>query len=85
MADPSRLWVKNGPDGPETPLPVDPDQRTSSDRRGWSGSCQYQKSQFDTSMNWEAWISLICDENSREVVPQSGSPALRRPSANRSL
>src|ERR1700720_172053 len=34
------LWVKNGPDGPETPLPLCPNQRTSSDRPGWSGSCQ---------------------------------------------
>jgi hypothetical protein len=32
-------WVNNGPDGPETPLPVFPEQRTSSDRPGMSVSC----------------------------------------------
>jgi len=36
--------VKNGPGSPETPLPVYPDQRTSSDRPSWSGSCQQPKS-----------------------------------------
>jgi hypothetical protein len=28
-------WVNNGPRGPETPLPVRPDERTSPDRPGW--------------------------------------------------
>jgi hypothetical protein len=33
-------WVINGPDGPETPLPVRPRERTSSDRADWSVWCQ---------------------------------------------
>jgi len=36
-------WVNNGPDGPETPFPVFPEQRTSSDRPGMSVSCQNRK------------------------------------------
>ena len=39
--DQCRLWVKNGPDGPETRLPVRPEQRTL-DRLGWSGWCQQE-------------------------------------------
>src|ERR1700680_3650 len=35
--------TKNGPDGPETPLPGYPEERTSSERSGWSGSCQERK------------------------------------------
>src|SRR5450631_4152093 len=37
-------WVNNGPDGPETPFPVFPEQRTSSDRPGMSVSCHCTKS-----------------------------------------
>src|ERR1700676_2815622 len=33
--------VINGPDGSKIQLPVCPDQRTSSGRSGWSGSCRY--------------------------------------------
>ena len=36
----SPLRVINGPDGPETPLPVFPNQRTSLDRPGWSVWCR---------------------------------------------
>src|SRR5664280_301345 len=35
---------KNGPDGPETPLPVYPEQRTSSDRPVWFVSRHKRKS-----------------------------------------
>jgi hypothetical protein len=42
------MWVKNGPDSPETPLPVFPDQLTSSDRPGWSVSCQQHSSEIQT-------------------------------------
>jgi hypothetical protein len=34
------LRVNNGPDGPKIRLLLYPDQRTSSDRFDWSGSCQ---------------------------------------------
>ena len=35
-----RVGVDSGPDGPEPPLLVYPDERTSSDRPGWSCRCQ---------------------------------------------
>src|ERR1700730_8520718 len=34
------MWVKSAVLGVARSLPVYPDQRTSSDRSGWSGSCQ---------------------------------------------
>src|SRR5664280_2663535 len=37
-------WVKNGPDGPETLLPVYLEQRTSPDRHGWSVQCHSRPS-----------------------------------------
>src|SRR6267378_2666435 len=40
--------TKNGPDGPEPRLPGYPEQRTSSGRPGWSGSCQSTKSLRDS-------------------------------------
>jgi hypothetical protein len=36
----TRLWVKSRPDGPETPLPLCPNQQTSLGRPGMSVSCQ---------------------------------------------
>jgi hypothetical protein len=39
---------KNGPDCPETPLPLCPNQRTSSGRPGWSGWCQQPNSASET-------------------------------------
>jgi hypothetical protein len=36
------IWVNNGPDGPETPLPLYPNERTSRDPPGRSGSCHNQ-------------------------------------------
>jgi hypothetical protein len=44
IALPFPKWVKNGPDRTETSLPIHTDQRTSSDRSGWSVSCQHQTS-----------------------------------------
>ena len=38
----SPVWVNNGPDGPETPLPLYPNERTSRDPPGRSGSCHNQ-------------------------------------------
>src|SRR4030088_2490407 len=35
---PCLSWVKNGPDGPETPFPVCPEERTSSEPVGMSQS-----------------------------------------------
>jgi hypothetical protein len=37
-----RCGVNNGPDGPETPIPVYPGQRTSPIRLAMSVSCQFQ-------------------------------------------
>ena len=39
-------WVNNGPEGPETPLPVFPYEPTSSGRADWSVSCQKLTSQL---------------------------------------
>src|ERR1700694_4636703 len=43
----------HGPDGPETPLPGYPEERTSSERSGWSGSCQVRNCRlFQTHGKW---------------------------------
>jgi hypothetical protein len=44
------IWVKNGPDSPEAPLPVYPEERTLPDRHGWSGSCQEPTSALPSSL-----------------------------------
>jgi len=43
---PCPLGVNNGPEGPETPLPVFPYEPTSSGRADWSVSCQQRKSKL---------------------------------------
>src|ERR1700738_2151459 len=48
-------WVNNGPDDPETPLPVFPEQRTLSDRPDWSGSCQRATSTRSRSVRSGRW------------------------------
>jgi hypothetical protein len=42
IVNPGLRWVKNRPDDPETPFPVYPEQRTSSDRLGMSQTCHFR-------------------------------------------
>ena len=65
----TRLWVNNGPDGPETPLPGSPEERTSADRPDWSGSWHQETNDFgsrphsraSTLPSVPAKASSICD------------------------
>jgi hypothetical protein len=46
------------------PLPVYPDQRTSSDRRGWSGSCQSATSEVGYSITSSASANTLAGNSS---------------------
>src|ERR1700730_15510556 len=70
----SPLWVKSAVLGVARSLPVYPDQRTSSDRSGWSGSCQNRNwpvssAGFSFLRNLGWLVAPVCLEASGATKP----------------
>jgi hypothetical protein len=70
--------TNNGPDGPETPLLLNPQQRTSPVRPGWSVQCQ----QRNSVLRWPRRISIrvigTFKDGSDEECSRSLARRLRR-------
>src|ERR1700730_4375711 len=87
----SPLWVKSAVLGVARSLPVYPDQRTSSDRSGWSGSCQNRNwpvssAGFSFLRNLGWLVAPVCLEASGATKPTisvSGLSATTRLSIHR--
>ena len=67
-------WVNNGPDGPETKLPLYPDQQTSSDRSGMSQRFAISKAEVASIVTYALSRSLIQATTSSQITAKTIGP-----------